>query len=371
MLEVFSSTTFVGLDYSPNEFTDNSFLSNEFFLSLEKSKSIGKGTGWIPFPIIVKEGGVVVGCMPIFLKEHSYGEYIFDWAWAEAFQRHGLNYYPKLVCAIPFSPVTGPRILAKNKEVKDLLVKALEKIMHQHKISSCHFLFTNKDDQKILNKAGWMHRQGVQFRWENKEYKNFDDFLKTLSHRKRKKIRQERKRVDGYNLTILRKLGSNISKEDLCFMYECYCQTYALHHSSPYLTKDFFITLHKLMPEKLLIIQASKDHVPIASALNIISDNKLYGRYWGAIEYIPNLHFELCYYQGQEFCIENSLEFFEGGAQGEHKIARGFAPFDTFSSHYIVNNEFREAISNFLNEEENRMNIYMEELEERLPFKQK
>ena len=135
--------------------------------------------------------------MPIFLKEHSYGEYIFDWAWAEAFQRHGLNYYPKLVCAIPFSPVTGPRILAKNNEVKDLLVKALEKIMRQHKISSCHFLFTNKDDQKILNKAGWMHRQGVQFRWENKGYKNFDDFLTTLSHRKRKKIRQERKRVDG------------------------------------------------------------------------------------------------------------------------------------------------------------------------------
>ena len=371
MLEVFSSSTFVGLDYSLNEFTENSFLSNEFFLALEKSKSIGKGTGWIPFPIIVKEGGVVVGCMPIFLKEHSYGEYIFDWAWAEAFQRHGLNYYPKLVCAIPFSPVTGPRILAKNKEVKDLLVKALEKIMHQHKISSCHFLFTNKDDQKILNKAGWMHRQGVQFRWENKEYKNFDDFLKTLSHRKRKKIRQERKRVNDYNLTILRKLGANISEEDLCFMYECYCQTYALHHSSPYLTKDFFITLHKLMPEKLLIIQAFKDHVPIASALNIISDNKLYGRYWGAIEYMPNLHFELCYYQGQEFCIENSLEFFEGGAQGEHKIARGFAPFDTFSSHYIVNNEFREAISNFLNEEENRMNIYMEELEERLPFKHK
>ena len=154
-------------------------------------------------------------------------------------------------------------------------------------------------------------------------------------------------------------------------MYECYCQTYALHHSSPYLTKDFFIYLHRNIPEKLLIIQAYKDGIPIASALNIISDNKLYGRYWGSIEYIPNLHFELCYYQGQEFCIENKLDFFEGGAQGEHKIARGFSPFDTFSSHYIVNDEFRKAISRFLDEEEGRMNIYMEELEERLPFKKK
>lgn len=371
MVEVFSSTSFVGLDFSSNKFTDNAFLSNEFFLALEKSKSIGKDTGWIPFPIIAKEDGVVVGCMPIFLKEHSYGEYIFDWAWAEAFQRHGLNYYPKLLCAIPFTPVTGPRILAKNKEVQVLLIKALEKIMHQHKISSCHILFTNPDDQKILNKAGWMHRQGVQFRWKNKNYKNFDDFLSTLSYRKRKKIRQERKKIDGFNLTIEKKTGSKISEEDLCFMYRCYCQTYTQHHSSPYLTKEFFLTLHKLMPEKLLLIQAYEDKIPLASALNIISNNKLYGRYWGSMQYIPNLHFELCYYQGQEYCIENNLEFFEGGAQGEHKIARGFSPFDTFSSHYIVNEEFKKAINRFLDEEENRMNIYMDELEERLPFKKK
>ena len=369
MLEVYSSTSFKELDFSSIEFKDNTFLAKEFFLALEVSGSIGKDSGWIPFPIIAKDNGVVVGCMPIFLKEHSYGEYIFDWSWAEAFQRHGLSYYPKLVCAIPFTPVTGPRILAINNKIKKLLIKSLEKIMHQHKISSCHFLFTNSDDQKILSKEGWMQRQGVQFKWENKKYKDFDAFLNTLSQSKRKKIRQERKKVATYNLIIKRKKGFDISKEDLNFMYECYCQTYALHHSSPYLNRDFFFTLHEKIPEKLLLIQAYKNQKPIAAALNIISNNKLYGRYWGSMEYLPNLHFELCYYQGQEFCIENNLEFFEGGAQGEHKIARGFVPFDTFSSHYIVNNEFRKAISKFLDEEENKMNIYVEELEERLPYK--
>ncbi len=370
MIEIVSSNTFHNISLTfDNGSPKNSFLDIKFLLALEDSGSIGKDTGWIPFPIIAKKNNKIIGFMPIFLKEHSHGEYVFDWAWADAFHRHGLNYYPKMLCAIPFTPITGPRIYAENIDVKKLLIKALEKILSQHNISSCHILFPDNADYTLLKDMDWLSRRGVQFKWQNKNYQDFDDFLMTLSHDKRKKIRQERKRIEKLNIQITRKTGINIKKEDIDFFYQCYCNTYIEHHSSPYLTIDFFYRLLDLMPDKLLLIEATLDGDQVASAFNIIGLDTLYGRYWGALRYFPGLHFELCYYQGQEFCIERKINFFEGGAQGEHKLARGFEPFTTYSNHYIVNKDFRSAIQNFLGDESDIVDRYSNELEDRKPYK--
>ena len=370
MIEIFSSNSFHNLTLPNGELMPyNPFLDLKFLLALEDSNSIGKGTGWIAFPIIAKNNNNIVGFMPIFLKEHSYGEYVFDSSWAEAFRQHNLEYYPKMLCAIPFTPITGPRIYAQDIEVKKLLIKALEKILKDHGISSCHILFSNEQDHELLNKMGWLSRHGVQFKWKNKNYTNFDDFLATLTHNKRKKIKQERKKIKNSNICITQKTGAKIKTEEIDFFYKCYCNTYQEHHSSPYLTINFFYQLLKTMPDKLLLVEAEFEGVRVASAFNIIGEDTLYGRYWGALRYIPGLHFELCYYQGQEFCIEYKLEFFEGGAQGEHKLARGFEPFSTYSNHYISNPDFKIAIENFLTAESGKMHEYTNELDDRKPFK--
>ena len=370
MIEIISGSSYSELNKSINQLDTNSpFLDINFFIALEKSKSIGKNTGWISFPIIAKNNNDIIGFMPIFLKEHSYGEYVFDHSWADAFQQHGLNYYPKMISAIPFTPLTGRRLLANDIEVKKAMIKAIEKILVEYKISSCHILFPNKKDHELFNEMGWLARKGVQFKWHNDSYQTFNDFLQTLSHNKRKKIKQERKKIEKNGITIDRKQGADITSEDIDFFYECYCETYRLHSSTPYLKKSFFNELVKTMPNNLLIIFAKKNGVKVASAFNIIGEDSLYGRYWGALEFFSGLHFELCYYQGQEFCIENKIKYFEGGAQGEHKLARGFKPFDTYSNHYIAQPDFRVAISNFLNDELSRINEYSNELEERTPYK--
>mgnify|MGYP001291399978 CR=1 FL=1 len=370
MIEIISGSSYSELNKTTDQFEKNSpFLDINFFEALEKSESIGGNTGWVSFPIIAKKNNVIVGFMPIFLKEHSYGEYVFDHAWADAFQQHGLNYFPKMISAIPFTPVTGPRVLANDLEVKKAIIKSIEKILLQYKISSCHILFPDKQDHDLFKEMGWLSRKGIQFKWQNDSYKTFDDFLNTLSHNKRKKIKQERKKIQVNEITVEQKQGINISSENIDFFYECYCETYRLHNSSPYLKKSFFYELTKSMPEKLLLIIAKKNDIKIASAFNIIGKDTLYGRYWGALEFFSGLHFELCYYQGQEFCINNKLKYFEGGAQGEHKLARGFKPFDTYSNHYIAQPDFRNAVSNFLDDELGRINEYSSELEERTPYK--
>ena len=370
MIEIISGSSYSELNKSISHLDITSpFLNINFFKALEKSNSIGENTGWISFPIIAKKNNQIVGFMPMFLKEHSYGEYVFDHSWADAFQQHGLNYYPKMISAIPFTPITGLRLLAKDIDVKKAMVKAIEKILVEYKISSCHILFPEKEDNELFNEMGWLSRKGVQFKWHNNSYETFDDFLETLSHNKRKKIKQERKKIERNGISIERKQGLNISSEDIDFFYECYCETYKLHHSIPYLKKSFFYELVKTMPNKLLLIIAKKNSKKIASAFNIIGSDSLYGRYWGALEFFSGLHFELCYYQGQEFCIENKIKYFEGGAQGEHKLARGFKPFNTYSNHYIAQPDFRSAISNFLNDELSKINEYSNELEERTPYK--
>lgn len=347
----------------------NPFLRLEFFQSLEASKSIGEGTGWHPFPAIVIDQGSLVGASPIFLKEHSYGEYVFDWSWAEAYQKYGKNYYPKIASCIPFTPATGPRIFGLDLSIKKNIVVQIEELAYKNKMSSSHILFCNESEKDIFGDPKWMLREGVQFKWFNKNYNNFAEFLSQLSHDKRKKIKQERKKIHDLGLKIKKIKGPEISESDLDFFYACYCNTYQDHHSHPYLTRIFFSLIKESMPENLLLILAYEGDLPVAASFFIYDDKNLYGRYWGSKSFYPGLHFELSYYQGQEFCIENRIVSFEGGAQGEHKLARGFEPFNTFSFHRIFDEKFELAIKDFLRREKTGIDQYTNELNERAPYK--
>ena len=347
----------------------NPFLRLEFFQSLEASKSIGEGTGWHPFPAIVIDQGRLVGASPIFLKEHSYGEYVFDWSWAEAYQKYGQNYYPKIASCIPFTPASGPRIFGLDRSIKKNIVTQIEELAYENKMSSSHILFCNESDKDVYLDLKWMLREGVQFKWLNKNYNNFAEFLSQLSHDKRKKIKQERKKIQDSGLKIKKIKGPEISESDLDFFYACYCNTYQDHHSHPYLTRIFFSLIKESMPENLLLILAYEGDLAVAASFFIYDDKNLYGRYWGSKSFYPGLHFELSYYQGQEFCIENRIVSFEGGAQGEHKLARGFEPFNTFSFHRIFDEKFELAIKDFLRREKTGIDQYTNELNERAPYK--
>ncbi len=347
----------------------NPFLKLEFFQSLEASNSIGESTGWYPFPAIVSHEGRIIGASPIFLKQHSYGEYVFDWSWAEAYQKYGESYYPKIVSCIPFTPVSGPRVFGSDASIKKNIVEQIEKLAYGNKMSSSHILFCGESEADIYQDTKWMPREGVQFKWLNKNYKNFEEFLSQLSHDKRKKIKQERKKIQDLGLKIKKVKGTEIIESDLDFFYTCYCNTYQEHHSNPYLTRNFFSLIRESMPENILLILAYEGDIAIAGSFFIYDDKNLYGRYWGSKSFYPGLHFELSYYQGQEFCIENGIAVFEGGAQGEHKLARGFEPFNTFSYHRIFDEKFEHAIKDFLRREKSGIDQYTNELNERAPYK--
>ncbi len=348
-------------------------LSHAFLSALEESKSIGNGTGWQSCPMLVFDDEALVGGLPLYVKSHSYGEYVFDWAWAEAYEKNGLNYYPKLIAAIPFSPVTSQRLLVASvpnaSEIQSLMVETLEEITHSNQFSGAHVLFPNEDSAKVLSEANWLQRHGVQFQWKNESFENFEGFLSQLTQEKRKKIRQERKKVVNSGVVCHRVKGPDISEAQWEFFYQCYCNTYREHRSTPYLTRAFFKIIAKTMPQHILLVMAYKDGAPIASALNFYDQNTLYGRYWGCLEYVPNLHFELCYYQAQEFCIAENIQYFEGGAQGEHKLARGFKPKATCSFHQIAHPQFANAIEDFVMREAHGIAKYTNELEDRAPFK--
>jgi len=352
---------------------DMPLLSHAFLSALETSASVGNGSGWQPYPMLVYDAGQLVGAMPLYVKSHSYGEYVFDWAWAEAYERNGLNYYPKLLSAIPFTPITSQRLLVSGvqnaSQVQALMIEALSETMVKHQLSSVHVLFPDDDSAAALAQAGWMQRHGVQFRWQNESFGDFDDFLSILSHDKRKKIRQERKKVAATGVVCKRIKGADISQAQWNFFYQCYANTYREHHSTPYLTPAFFQQIGQSMPQNILLVLAYVDDIPVASALNIYHQTTLYGRYWGALQYVPNLHFELCYYQAQEFCIAEEIQYFEGGAQGEHKLARGFKPRPTCSFHKIAHPDFESAIRDFVTREAQGIAAYTTELEERAPFK--
>ncbi|MDR3391492.1 MAG: GNAT family N-acetyltransferase [Sulfuriferula sp.] len=348
----------------------NPFLSHAFLSALQESGCATQRSGWQAQFLTLWQDASLIGAMPLYLKRHSYGEYVFDWAWAEAYERHGLAYYPKLLCAVPFSPITGLRALAASAEMRTVLIHAALQLAQQLQVSSLHCLFPAESQAREMQQAGMMLRQGVQFHWQNPGYADFDAYLACMNNDKRKKIKQERRRVRDAGISFTRTTGSRITTEMWAFFVRCYDSTYIQHHSTPYLNLDFFQRIGATMPDNVLLIIAWRDGQPIASALNIYTPHTLYGRYWGALEYHPGLHFEACYYQAIEFCITEKIAVFEGGAQGEHKIARGFLPVTTWSAHWLAHTEFSRAVEDFLARETQGMARYTDELNERNPFKQ-
>jgi len=346
-------------------------LSHAFLSALEQAGAVGVETGWVPSPLTVHNAtGQLMGAMPLYVKTHSYGEYVFDWAWANAYQQYQLAYYPKLVSAIPFSPVTSSRILTQHTDVAKLMLSALHKVVQQEQLSSAHILFPDLHDEAHFIDTHWIKRDGVQFRWQNHQFADFEAFLATLNHDKRKKIRQERQKLASMGVTYRWVLGSDITESNWDFFYQCYCNTYAQHHATPYLTRPFFSLIGQRMAKSIVMMVAEMARKPIAATLNFYTTDTLYGRYWGATTYLPHLHFELCYYQAQLFCIAHGIRHFEGGAQGEHKLARGFEPRPTCSFHLIAHPEFATAIRAFTKHESLNITHYTSELEERAPFKQ-
>ena len=345
----------------------NPFLRYEFLEALHETGCACASSGWLPQYLCLWRGDSLHGAMPLYLKSHSYGEYVFDWAWADAHQRNGLEYYPKLLSAIPFSPVSAPKLLAHDDDTRSVLADAALGLAQQ--VSSLHVLFPTDSELALLQARGMMVRRGTQFHWLNDGYSSFDDFLSRFSHDKRKKIKQERRRVREAGIGFRHVVGHDIQARDWAFFNRCYRATYRAHHSSPYLNLKFFEALGATLPEHTLMVIGERDGQPIAAALNIFTPEVLYGRYWGTIEYQPGLHFEACYYQALEFCIERGIKVFEGGAQGEHKLARGFTPVETRSAHWLRHPQFADAIERFLARESQGVAHYIDELAEHSPFK--
>ncbi|MDQ1920323.1 GNAT family N-acetyltransferase [Massilia pseudoviolaceinigra] len=348
----------------------NPFLSFAFLDALHESGSACLDTGWQPQFLVLYDGAELAAAMPLYVKMHSYGEYVFDWAWAEAYQRNGVDYYPKLLSAIPFTPVTGPRLLARDAAARAALLAALVSTQKASDVSSTHILYPPEDQVKQLEEAGFMLRSGVQFHWLNAGYRDFDEFLATLEQKKRKNIRAERRKVRQAGVMLRRVRGADALDADWRLFNRCYQRTYAAHRSSPYLNLDFFQRIGRTMPDNILLVIAEREGEPIAASLVIHSADTLFGRYWGELEHIPCLHFETAYYQPLEFCIEHKIAVFEGGAQGEHKMARGFLPTRTWSAHWLAHPAFSDAIERFLERESGGIDEYIDELNDRNPFKE-
>ncbi|WP_293882499.1 GNAT family N-acetyltransferase [Sphingomonas sp.] len=347
----------------------NPFVSHAFLSALEKSGSAVAGTGWQPVPIAIDAtDGTLAGVLPAYAKSHSQGEYIFDHAWADAWERAGGNYYPKLLIAVPFSPVPGPRLLARDAALAPALIAAAEVLVDNNNLSSAHANFVDEDQLDVFRDAGWLIREGTQFHWTNNGYASFDDFLAALTSRKRKAIRKERAAaVEGLEIAHL--TGAEITEAHWDSFWQFYQDTGARKWGTPYLTRSFFTLLGQTMGDKVLLMLALRDGRPIAGALNIIGADTLYGRYWGCSEDVPCLHFELCYYQAIDAAILRGLSRVEAGAQGEHKLARGYGPVATWSAHYIPNPGFRAAISEFLDRERRAVAGNAAFLETMTPFR--
>jgi predicted N-acyltransferase len=348
----------------------NPFLSFAFLDALHASASACAATGWQPQFLALYDGDALAAAMPLYVKSHSYGEYVFDWAWADAYQRNGLEYYPKLLSAIPFTPVTGPRLMARDAPARAALLDVLRATQQGSDVSSTHILYPPADQVQQLQEAGFMLRSGVQFHWLNPGYRSFDEFLATLEHKKRKNIRAERRKVKEAGVTMRRVRGVDIQDADWRMFDRCYQNTYAEHRSTPYLNLDFFRRIGRDMPDNILLVIAEREGRQIAASLVIHSADTLFGRYWGALEHVPCLHFEASYYQPLEFCIEHNIAVFEGGAQGEHKMARGFLPTKTWSAHWLAHPAFADAIERFLEREKGGIDDYIDELNDRNPFKE-
>jgi len=346
------------------------FLRHEFLSALHETGCASSSTGWIPRYLLLKAAGMLTGAMPLYLKDHSYGEYVFDWAWADAYHRNGIAYYPKLLSAVPFTPVTGARLLAENDQDRDKLIAAALGLARESRVSSLHCLFSTREEAERMCAHGMMPRFTVQFHWANRGYRSFDDFLAGLSHDKRKKVRQERRKVADAGIRVKWLEGDEIAERDWAFFYRCYRHTYRAHGSTPYLNLEFFHRVGKTLPQHMVLIVAEREGEPIAASLNIRDSSRLCGRYWGALQQHSALHFETCYYQSIEYCIARGIATFEGGSRGEHKLARGLMPVETCSAHWLAHPEFAAAIEQFLARETRSVAHYVDELADRSPFKQ-
>ncbi|MCW9032800.1 MAG: GNAT family N-acetyltransferase [Rhodospirillales bacterium] len=348
--------------------TINPFVSHAFLLALESSGTVKAETGWQPQHLSIEnKDGEVVACAPLYLKSHSYGEYVFDWAWANAYHRAGGKYYPKLQNAVPFSPVPGPRFLVNPEEnqaeLTQALMEALAQLTKQHHLSSAHVTFCQKEEWEKLGEKGYLLRTGHQFHWSNDGYKTFDDFLAALSSRKRKTIKKERRGIQKHDVDLKTITGTDITESHWDALYTFYLDTAARKWGEPYLNREFFTLLGETMADKVVLFMAENNGVPTAAAFNILGEDTLYGRYWGCIEDYKFLHFEACYYRAIDFAIEHGLAKVEAGAQGSHKVQRGYLPTKTYSAHWIPDQKFREAVDHFLLHErrdtDNEIKAYM------------
>jgi uncharacterized protein len=347
----------------------NPFVSHRFLSLMSATGCASPETGWHPQFLLLYRKDELVGAVPSYLKTHSRGEFVFDQSWARAFQHHGLPYYPKLLIASPFTPVRGPRLLARDDEARTALAEGLPRLCAAADTSSAHVLFVEERDRQALIAAGFMVRETVQFHWRNEGYTSTDEFLAMLSHDKRKKVKQDSRYVAEAGISYQWLESEALTEEHLEFFYECYVNTYREHWSMPYLSREFFRRVHAERALALVLILASRAEKPVACALNVRGEGALYGRYWGATEFVKGLHFETCYMQSVAYCITNGIAVFEGGAQGEHKMSRGLMPVKTFSAHWVANRQFAAAIEEFLGRETVAVERYVEELERASPFK--
>jgi hypothetical protein len=350
------------------------FMRWDYLAALHASGSAVARTGWVPRFVTVQRGGRLVAAAPAYLKSHSYGEYVFDWAWADAYQRHGLRYYPKLLVAVPFTPVPGTRLMAVDEPARRALLVALLHLAEAEQASSLHVLFHDEAEAQSIEQAGWLVRHGVQFHWtraDDAPWTDFTGFLSSLQRDKRKKIQQERRKVAEAGASFTVHQGTAIDAALWRFFHHCYTLTYRAHQSKPYLSLAFFEAMARAMPEHWLMFVAHRAGRAIGASLVAIDParGEAYGRYWGCTEYLPCLHFEACYYQPLQWCIEHGYLRFEGGAQGEHKMARGLLPVATRSAHWLAHPEFSAAVQEFLQREGQGVAAYVDELREHSPYK--
>lgn len=351
---------------------DYPFLKHEFLELAERSGSVTPDAGWTPRHLLLEDDGTLRAAMPLYEKSHSWGEFVFDWAWAHAYEQAGLDYYPKLVSAVPFTPAPSTRILKANNDDSEsagILVQAATQLASDTGCSSLHILFPDADEIPLLDDAGLLVRKDCQFHWHNRAYGSFDDFLATFTSAKRKKAKRDRRRVEENGIRFRRIRGADLDADTWSTVYSLIARTFMMRGSLPYFNQAFFEGLGAQLPDNILVILAELDQHPVAAAVFFESDTTLYGRYWGSDGHFDALHFETCYYQGIEYCIESGKQLFEPGTQGEHKISRGFSPVETWSAHWLAHPEFANAIERYLDEEGRHIDRYIEAVDEHTPFK--